>query len=88
VVHFRRKQVVHFGRKALVHSGRKQVVHLRPVIDSFIILDADDAQAWERLGHLWLFLAEAVAGRDVHTSDKGLLAAHRIEGVELYPKQD
>jgi hypothetical protein len=76
----------------------------------FIILDADDAQAWERLGHLaralagddvptyleksrrgghlWLFLAEAVTGRDVRAFGKGLLAAHRIEGVEPYPKQD
>jgi hypothetical protein len=76
----------------------------------FVVLDADDAQAWERLGHLasaladedipsyleksrrgghlWLFLAEAVAGREVRAFGHGLLAAHRIEGVELYPKQD
>jgi hypothetical protein len=76
----------------------------------FIVLDADDGQAWERLGHLarklteedvpsyleksrrgghlWLFLAEAVAGREARAFGKGLLAAHRIEGVELYPKQD
>jgi hypothetical protein len=76
----------------------------------FVVLDADDAQAWERLGHLareladedvpgyleesrrgghlWLFLAEAVSGREVRAFGKGLLAAHRIEGVELYPKQD
>jgi hypothetical protein len=76
----------------------------------FLVLDADDAQAWERLGHLarelaeedvpayleasrrgghlWLFLAEAVAGREVRAFGKGLLAAHDMEGVELYPKQD
>jgi hypothetical protein len=75
-----------------------------------IVLDADDAQAWERLGHLarmladedvpsyleksrrgahlWLFLAEAVTGREVRAFGQGLLAAHQIEGVELYPKQD
>jgi hypothetical protein len=76
----------------------------------FLVLDADDAQAWERLGHLaralaeenvpaylensrrgghlWLFLAQAVDGREVRAFGRGLLAAHRIEGVELYPKQD
>jgi hypothetical protein len=64
----------------------------------FIALDADDAQAWERLrhlagalagedipaylersrrgGHLWLFFAEAVAGREVRAFGQGLLAAH------------
>jgi hypothetical protein len=76
----------------------------------FIVLDADDAQAWERLGHLarvmttedvptylersrrgghlWLFLAEAVTGREVRAFGRGVLAAHQVEGVELYPKQD
>ena len=76
----------------------------------FIVLDADDAQAWERLGHLagvladedvpsylersrrgghlWLFLAQAIAGRDARAFGQRLLAAHQIEGVELYPKQD
>jgi hypothetical protein len=76
----------------------------------FVVLDADDAQAWERLGylareladenvlaylersrrggHLWLFLAQAVAGREVRAFGQGLLAAHQVEGVELYPKQD
>jgi hypothetical protein len=41
-----------------------------------------------RGGHLWLFLAEPVAGREVRAFGQGLLAAHRIEGAELYPKQD
>ncbi len=76
----------------------------------FVVLDADDAQAWERLGylareladenvlaylersrrggHLWLFLTEAVAGREVRAFGQGLLAAHQVEGVGLYPKQD
>ena len=76
----------------------------------FIVLDADDAQAWERLGHLareladedvpayleksrrgghlWLFLAEPVAGREVRAFGHGLLAAHQVKEVELYPKQD
>jgi hypothetical protein len=70
----------------------------------------DDAQGWQRLGHLasalagenvpayleksrhgghlWLFLAEAAAGRDARAFGLGLLAAHRVEGVELFPKQD
>jgi hypothetical protein len=76
----------------------------------FIVLDADDAQAWEHLGHLasalaeeevpayleksrrgghlWLFFAEAVAGREARAFGQGLLATHQVEGVELYPKQD
>jgi hypothetical protein len=76
----------------------------------FLVLDADDAQAWGHLGrlarelaeedvptylegsrrggHLWLFLAEALSGREVRAFGQGLLAAHEIEGVELYPKQD
>jgi hypothetical protein len=41
-----------------------------------------------RGGHLWLFLAEAVAAREMRTFGRGLLAAHQVEGVEVYPKQD
>jgi hypothetical protein len=39
-----------------------------------------------RGGHLWLFLAEAVSGREARAFGQGLLAAHQVEGVELYPK--
>jgi hypothetical protein len=45
-------------------------------------------EASRRGGHLWLFLAEPVAGQEVRAFGHGLLAAHEIEGVELYPKQD
>lgn len=41
-----------------------------------------------RGGHLWLFLAQAVAGREARAFGLGLLAAHQVEGVELFPKQD
>jgi len=41
-----------------------------------------------RGGHLWLFLAQAVAGREARAFGLGLLAAHSVEGVELFPKQD
>lgn len=41
-----------------------------------------------RGGHLWLFLAQAVAGRDARAFGQGLLDFHRIEDVELFPKQD
>ena len=41
-----------------------------------------------RGGHLWLFLAEAVAGREARAFGLGLLAAHQVEEVELFPKQD
>jgi hypothetical protein len=72
----------------------------------FVVLDADDAQSWEQLGHLaredvtayleesrrgghlWLFLAQAVDGQEARAFGHGLLAAHQVEGVELYPKQD
>jgi hypothetical protein len=76
----------------------------------FLVLDADDEQGWQRLGHLarvladedvpvyleksrrgghlWLFLAQAVAGREARAFGRGLLAAHQVEGVELFPKQD
>ena len=74
-----------------------------------LVLDADDAQAWEHLGHLvrvladedipsyleksrhgghlWLFLAQAVSGQEARALGHGLLAAHEIQSVELYPKQ-
>jgi hypothetical protein len=41
-----------------------------------------------RGGHLWMFLAEAVGGREARAFGQGLLTAHRVEGVELFPKQD
>ena len=40
-----------------------------------------------RGGHLWLFLAQPVAGREVRAFGLGLLATHQVEGVELFPKQ-
>jgi hypothetical protein len=45
-------------------------------------------EASRRGGYLWLFLAEAVAAREVRNFAQGLLAAHQVEGVELFPKQD
>jgi hypothetical protein len=75
-----------------------------------LVLDADDPQGWERLGHLarklagekipaylersrrgghlWLFLAQAVAGSQARAFGLGLLRAHQVERVELFPKQD
>ena len=41
-----------------------------------------------RGGHLWLFLAQAVDGQEARAFGRGLLAAHQVEGVELFPKQD
>jgi len=41
-----------------------------------------------RGGHLWLFLAQAEPGREARAFGLGLLAAHWVEGVELFPKQD
>ena len=41
-----------------------------------------------RGGHLWLFLEKKVSGKDARAFARGILATHRIEGVELFPKQD
>ncbi len=41
-----------------------------------------------RGGHLWLFLAKAIAGREARAFGLGLLAAHQVEGVELFAKQN
>jgi hypothetical protein len=40
------------------------------------------------MGSIRLFLAQAIAGRNARSFGQGLLAAHRIEGVESFPKQD
>lgn len=41
-----------------------------------------------RGGHLWLFLAQQTEAQYVREFGAGLLAAHGVEGVELFPKQD
>ncbi len=41
-----------------------------------------------RGGHLWLFLAQAVPGHKVRAFGKGVAAIHKLEKVELFPKQD
>ena len=41
-----------------------------------------------RGGHLWLFLDEALSGRDLRQFGRGLLAHFGIENIELFPKQD
>ena len=41
-----------------------------------------------RGGHLWLFFAEPVAGKEVRRFGRGLLAHFGIEDIELFPKQD
>ena len=55
-------------------------------------LAADDVSAYletsRRGGHLWLFLAQAVPGKETRAFGQGLLAVHQVEGVELFPKQD
>jgi hypothetical protein len=40
-----------------------------------------------RGGHLWLF-TPLTNGQDIRRIGKQLLTEHRIDGVELYPKQD
>ena len=41
-----------------------------------------------RGGHLWLFFAQPVSGLDARRFAQGILAAHHIHGVEIFPKQD
>ena len=38
--------------------------------------------------HLWLFLAKAVAGSEARALGLGLLRAHQVKEVELFPKQN
>jgi hypothetical protein len=64
----------------------------RAVLAYAMLLADEDVPSYletsRRGGHLWLFFAEAVAGQEARAFGRGLLAAHEIEGVELYPKQD
>ena len=41
-----------------------------------------------RGGHLWLFLSEQVEAQEARRFGYGVLEAHGVEGVELFPKQD
>jgi hypothetical protein len=41
-----------------------------------------------RGGHLWLFFGQAVSGLQTRAFGQGLMASHKIRGVELFPKQD
>ena len=41
-----------------------------------------------RGGHLWLFFDKAVSGKEARAFGQSLLAAHQVEDVELFPKQD
>ena len=40
-----------------------------------------------RGGHLWLFLAKSISGKQAQTLGKGLQIAHGLDGIELFPKQ-
>ncbi len=41
-----------------------------------------------RGGHLWLFFEDLLPGVEIRLFGRGLLAFYRIEGIELFPKQD
>lgn len=41
-----------------------------------------------RGGHLWLFFEQPILGRETRKFGKGLLDAHGLKGIELFPKQD
>lgn len=54
-------------------------------------LAADDVPSYletsRRGGHLWFFFAQPISGRDARAFGRGIIAIHRIDGVELFPKQ-
>jgi len=41
-----------------------------------------------RGGHLWIFFERPVPGKDAREFGMGFMKAYRIDGVELFPKQD
>ena len=41
-----------------------------------------------RGGHLWLFFAHTISGRDARAFGKGIIQTYELGRVELYPKQD
>ncbi len=41
-----------------------------------------------RGGHLWFFFESAVSGREARSFGLGILEERKIEGIELFPKQD
>jgi hypothetical protein len=41
-----------------------------------------------RGGHLWLFFDHPIPGLEARAFGRGLLTAHYLEGIELFPKQD
>ena len=41
-----------------------------------------------RGGHMWMFLAQAAPGLEARNFGRGVLDAHQVEGVELFPKQN
>jgi hypothetical protein len=45
-------------------------------------------EASRRGGHLWLFFGNPIPGELARRFGKGVMGVHRVENVELYPKQD
>ena len=41
-----------------------------------------------RGGHLWLFFDGSISGQEARAFGNGLLTAHYLKGIELFPKQD
>ena len=41
-----------------------------------------------RGGHLWFFLAKPTSGYAVRSFARGVLSAHEVDGIEVFPKQD
>jgi hypothetical protein len=41
-----------------------------------------------RGGHLWFYFPKPLPGADIRAFGKGLLSYFKIEGIELYPRQD
>lgn len=45
-------------------------------------------EASRRGGHVWLFFEQPVGAKEARQFGKGILATGKVEGIEVYPKQD
>jgi hypothetical protein len=67
-------------------SGFKRLAHLAVSIGKEQV--PSYLEASRRGGHLWMFFSKAIRSREARSFGKKLLLKHRVENVELFPKQD
>ena len=61
------------------------------VVQMSLFLQAEDVPVYleqsRRGGHAWLFFDEWLAGSQIRSFARGLVQAHQLDGIEIYPKQ-